>query len=55
MLVAIGLDAIRVDVHHQGANLAAGSGADRHRERCDGRGPLAHAALEGKDRGSGLA
>jgi len=30
-----GLDTIRVDVHHQGADLAAGSDADRHQERCE--------------------
>jgi hypothetical protein len=30
-LVAVGLDAIRVDVHHQSPDLAAEGGADRHR------------------------
>ena len=53
-LVGKGLDAIGVDVHHQGADLAAGSGADRYRGRCEGHRPLArchHCA--GKDRGSG--
>ena len=36
VLVAIGLDAIRVDVHHQGSDLAAGSGADHRRDMCEG-------------------
>ena len=30
VLVAMGLDAIWIDVEHQGADFAAGSGADRH-------------------------
>lgn len=30
--MGIGLDAIRVDMHHLGADLAAGSGEDRHSE-----------------------
>ena len=29
-LVAVGLDATLVEVHHQAEDLAAGSGADRH-------------------------
>ena len=54
-LVGKGLDAIGIDVHHQGADLAAGSGADRHRERCEGHRPRARRRHGGKDRGSGPA
>jgi hypothetical protein len=54
-LMGIGLDAIRVDVHHQGADLAARSGADRHRGRCEGHRPRARRRHGGKDRGSGPA
>lgn len=43
--VAIGLDAIGVVVHHEGAALAAVSGADRHKERCEGYRP-AHGNIE---------
>ena len=35
-LMAKGLDAIGIDVHHQGADLAAGNGADRSQERREG-------------------
>ena len=47
-LVAIGLDAIGVDMHHQGADLTAGSCADRHRERCEGHRLLAIAPPGGQ-------
>ena len=42
-LMAIGLDAIRIGVEHQGADLAAGSGGACHGRRRRGtpdRGPL---------------
>ncbi len=52
MLVAIGLDAIGVDVHQQGAALAAGGGADHHRERCEGHRPRTRCLPGRKDRGS---
>jgi hypothetical protein len=53
--VAIGLDAIRIDVHDQAADFAAGSFADRHRERCEGHRPRARRNSGGKDRVSGPA
>ena len=54
-LMAIGLDAIRIDVHDQAADFAAGSFADRHRERCEGHRPRARRNSGGKDRVSGPA
>ena len=36
VIVVIVLDAIWVKVHHQGADLAAGNGADRSQERREG-------------------
>jgi len=43
--VAVGLDAIRVDVHHQAADLAAKSCADNHRGVFEGHRPRAGAAI----------
>lgn len=54
-LVAKSLDSIRVDVHHEGAYLAVVSGADRHREGCEGHRPQAYYHREGKERISGPA
>ena len=39
-LMAIGLDAIGIDMHHQGADFAAGGLADRH-----GRNGVGHRLL----------
>ena len=54
-LVAIGLDAIWEDVHYQGADLAAASGADHQRERSEANRLRAWHCLWVKDRYSGSA
>ena len=40
-LMAIGLDAIGIDMHHQSTDLAAGTGGDRHGRNGVGRPPSA--------------
>ena len=40
-LMAIGLDAIWIDMHHQSTDLAAGTGGDRHGRNGVGRPPSA--------------
>ena len=40
-LMAIGLDAIGIDMHHQSTDLAAGTGGDRHGRNGVGRSPSA--------------
>jgi hypothetical protein len=40
-LMAIGLDAIWIDMYHQSTDLAAGSGGDRHGMNGVGRPPSA--------------
>jgi hypothetical protein len=47
--VAIGLDAIGIDVHDQAADFAAGSFADRHGGRGVGRHPVARPHGDCKD------
>jgi hypothetical protein len=47
--VAMGLDAIGIDVEHQGADFAAGSGADRHGRKGLGRHSVARPCSGGKD------
>jgi hypothetical protein len=39
--MAIGLDAIWIDMHHQSTDLAAGTGGDRHGRNGVGRPPSA--------------
>jgi len=48
-LMAIALDAIWIDMHHQSTDLAAGTGGDRHGRNGVGHRPSAPRLSGGKD------